>query len=196
MAGNSAPLDDPALNNELEALLAVEPSAGFNARVLAEATARPRWALPWQLAPAGALAVALAVALVIHFGSAGPTALPLTGRPFASPIAFAPQLPAKPAIATDPISVPAMPRSRAARHLRPEAQAQSTGPAVLVAMDESRALGQLFARLRPLQVASATDDSPLPLSADAPAAVRPLLVPLLVIDPLQSSEDPPGGVSP
>jgi len=62
----------------------------------------------------GALAVALAVALVIHFGSAGPTALPLTGRPFASTIAFAPQLPAKPAIATDPISVPAMPRSRAA----------------------------------------------------------------------------------
>ena len=40
MAGNSAPLDDPALNSELEALLAVEPSAGFNARVLAEATRR------------------------------------------------------------------------------------------------------------------------------------------------------------
>ncbi len=39
MAGNSAPLDDPALNSELEALLAVEPSAGFNARVLADATA-------------------------------------------------------------------------------------------------------------------------------------------------------------
>ena len=98
MAGHSTPLDDPALNSELEALLAVEPSAGFNARVLAEATRRPRWTLSWQLAPAGALAAALAIALVIHFRSAGPTALTLTGRPFASPVAFAPQLPAKPVI--------------------------------------------------------------------------------------------------
>ena len=126
MAGNSAPLDDPALNSELEALLAVEPSAGFNARVLADATRRPRWTLSWQLAPAGALAATLAIALVIHFQSAGPTALTLAGRSFASPVAFAPQLPARPAIATDPISVPAMPRSRAARHLGRQAQAQST----------------------------------------------------------------------
>lgn len=191
MAGNSAPLDDPALNSELQALLAVEPSAGFNARVLAEATRRARWTLSWQLVPAGALAAALAIALVMHFRGAGPTALTLPGRPFAS--AMAPHLRAKPAMATDPILVPTMPRSRAARHLGPQAAPRSTGPAVLVAMDESRALGQLFARRRPLQVASATVDSPLPLAADQRAPVRPLYVPELAIEPLEPSEDLQGG---
>ena len=105
MAGNSTPLDDEALNSELEALLAVQPSAGFNARVLAEATRRPPWTLSWQIGPAGALAVALAIALVIHFRSAGPTTVPLTGRPFASPIHSPPQLRRSRQSQTDPISV-------------------------------------------------------------------------------------------
>lgn len=196
MAGNTAPLDDHALNHELKALLAVEPSAGFNARVLAAATARPRWGLSWVLAPAGALAVAaLVIALVIQLRSDGPANHTLAGRPFATPVAVTPWIPASPAGAS-PLPVPTASRRRATRHLRRQAHDQPTEPVVLVALDESRALGRLLARARPLQVASANDDRALPLLVDGAAPVPPLHVPLLSIEPLVPSEDLSGGARP
>ena len=108
MAGNSAPLDDPALNSELEALLAVEPSAGFNARVLA---ARGGPGGRCRGCRTGRSARGRAGDRAGHpFSVRWAPTLTLAGRPFASPVAFAPRIPARPAIATDPISVPAMPR--------------------------------------------------------------------------------------
>ena len=198
MPRDSEPLVDSTLDRELEALLAlVKPSSEFNARVaLAVAAQRPRWALSWLMAPAGALAAAaLVIAVVTQVRSTGPTTPTLTGRPFVSLLTLAPQVTAMPVSWTDRVAVSTGSGRRTARHVRLEARRRPAEPVVLVALDESRALGQFLGRARPLQVASATDESPLPLSSDAPAPVRPLDVPLLVIEPL-SSEDLPGGVRP
>ena len=197
MPRDSEPLVDSTLDRELEALLAVEPSPELSARVIAAVTVeRQPWALWWLLAPAGALAAAaLVIALVTHVRSTGPTTPTLIGRPLVSPLAHAPQVTAMPATWTDRVTVSTGSRLRTARHVRREAHRRPTKLVVIVALDESRALGQFLGRARPLQVASATDESPLPLSADAPVPVRPLDVPLLAIEPL-SSEDLPAGVRP
>jgi hypothetical protein len=197
MAGNSARLDDPSLNGELEALLAVEPSAGFNARVWAAATARPRWRLSWLLASAGAIAVAaLVIAMAGDFRTSEPSAPALTGRPFAGPLAQAPEVGSRPVIGTDPSTVSSASSRRAARTVGIDGHANPSALVVLIPLAESRALGQLLARSRPIQVASATDDSPLPLSETAPAPVRPLHVPRLAIEPLVPFEELSGGARP
>jgi hypothetical protein len=192
------PLVDSTLDRELEALLAVEPSPELSARVIAAVAVEcQRWALSWLIAPAGALAAAvLVVAVVTQVRSTGPTTPALTGRLLVSPLAHAPQVTAMPMTSTGRVTVSTGSRRRTARYVRLQARRRPTELVVLIAPDESRALGQFLARTRPLQVASATDDSPLPLSADALAPVRPLHVPLLVIEPLPSSDDLPGGVRP
>jgi len=196
MAGNSAPLDDPALDSELEALLAVEPSAGFNARVLAGATAPAKWRTSWLLASAGMLgAAALVVALISDFRTGGLSGPTLTGRPFAELLAHAPMVSAS-VIDADLLTGTTASSRPAPRKLGRAAPGRPTELVVLVALDESRALSQLLARTRPIQVASATDDSPLPLWAGAPAPVRPLHVPRLAIEPLEPSEDLSGGARP
>ena len=197
MPRDSQPLVDSTLDRELEALLAVEPSPELNARVIAAvAIERPRWALSWLVAPAGALVAAmLVIALVTHMRSTGPTTPTLTGRSLVSPLAHAPQVSPMPATWTNRVAESTGSGRRAARNVRHETHRGPTELVVLVAQDESRALGQFLGRARPLEVASATDESPLPLSSDAPPPVRPLDVPLLVIEPL-SSEDFPGGVRP
>jgi hypothetical protein len=199
MSRESEPLTDSSLDRELEALLAVQPSPDFSARVRLAASQvivtpwwRPR--REWILAPAGALGVAaLVIALGIQLRSTGPTAPALTGHAVVSPLARTPQLTAMPVTRIDRETV--SPRSRR-RPLRREAYGRPAELVVLVAPDEARALGQFLARSRPMHVTSATDDSPLPLSADAPAPVRPLEVPLLAIEPLASPDDVPGGVCP
>ena len=197
MSRESEPLGDSTLDRELEALVAVEPSPEFSAWVSAAvAIERPQWALSWLLGPAGALAAAaLVIAVVTQVGFTGPTTPTLTGRLLVSPLAHAPQVAAMPVAWTDRVTVSTGSRRSTERYVRREVHRKPTKLVVLVALDESRALAQFLARARPLQVASATDESPLPLSADAPAPVRPLDVPLLVIEPL-SSEDLPGGVRP
>ena len=178
MAGNSAPLDGPALNSEIEALLAVEPLAGFNARVLAAATARPRRGLWWVLAPAGALAVAaLVIALVIHLRSAGPANQTLAGRPFATPVAVAPWIPASPVIGTEPpTGARQASRRRAARHFAATVASQPTEPGGAGRPGRSPRPGPV-ARSRGgrCRWPRASTTAPLPLMADMPAPVRPLL---------------------
>jgi hypothetical protein len=199
MPRDSEPLVDSTLDRELEALLAAQPSPDFNARVrsaVGHVIVTPWW-LPrraWLLAPAGALVgVALVMTLVTHSRFTAPTTLALTGRPFVSPLAGPPQVTAMPVTRTAPASASAGSRPRpAGRH----GHGSPTELVVLVAPDESRALGRFLARSRPMHLASATDDRPLPLSADAPAPVRPLDVPLLAIEPLASPDDLPGGVCP
>jgi len=198
MPRDSEPLVDPTLDRELEALLAIEPSPQFSARVIsAVASERPRWPLSWVLAPAGVIAAAaLAILLVMQLRSSAPTPPTLAARPFASPLAAAPEIEATTMSPADPVTHVARSDWRAARHARPDARTRPTEVAVLVPLDESRALGQWLARSRPMQVVSVTDDSPLPLSADAASPVRPLVVPRLAIEPLQTSEDLPGGARP
>lgn len=190
MPRDSEPLVDPVLDRELEALLAlVKPSAEFNARVIiAVAKQRPRWALSRLMAPAGALAAAALVIAVVT--QVRPTTPTLTGRPLSSPLAQAPQVTAMPMTWTDRPTVSGSAR-RTARSVGLEARRRPTEPVVLVAPDEARALGQFLARSRPMHVTSATDDSPLPLSADTLAPVRPLEVPLLAIEPLALPGDVP-----
>ena len=197
MPRNAGSLVDSTLDRELEALLGVEPSARFNARVMAGvADARPRWALVWRLVPGVALAAAVLVfALVTSSRSTVPAASTLTGDPFVSPLVQAPQVAATRLTHAD-LRVPTGSRRQAARDVRSAAHRGATEPVVLLAVDESRALGRLLARAQPLQVASTTDDSPLPLSPSADAPEPPLHVPLLVIEPLPSSEDRPEGVRP
>lgn len=197
MPRDAESLVDSTLDRELEALLAVEPSAQFNARVMAGvADARPRWALVWRLVPGGALAVAvLVLGLVTHSRTTVPVASTLTRHPFVSPLVQAPQITAWGLIRTD-VAVSTRSRRQPARVVGSAARRAETEPVVLLAVDESRALGRLLARARPLQVSWPTDDSPLPLSPSADAPEQPLHVPRLVIEPLPSSEERPEGVRP
>lgn len=197
MPRDAKSLADSTLDRELEVLLGVEPSAQFTTRVMAGvADARPRWALVWRLVPGGALAAAvLVLALVTSARSTAPAASTLTGHPFVSPLVHAPQVAAMRQTRAD-LAVSTGSRRQTARVVRSAAHRGTTEPVVLIALDESRALGRLLARARPLQVASATDDSPLPLSPTADAPERLLHVPLLVIEPLQSSEGLPEGIRP
>ncbi len=198
MPRESEPLVDSTLDSELEALLAVEPSAEFNRRVLAGvASGRPLWALSWVLAPAGALAAAaLVVVLVTQLRPSEPTAPTLAGRPVATPPAAAPAPRTMPPVPAHAATLSTGSRPRAARYIRRDAPRRPAELAVLVALDESRALGQWLARPRPMKVASVTDNSPLPLSVDATGSIRPLHVPPLTIEPLPLSEDRSGGVRP
>jgi hypothetical protein len=195
MTRESLPAADPARDLSLEALLAVEPSEAFHARVIASvAGERPGWAFS-PLARGGALAAVLLAAVLasMPFIRSAPRAVPGPARlPAPAP---APHVTPSRVLADAPAESSAA-SAGAARHEAPRVRRRPAGQAVLVAPDESRALARFLARERPLRLILTADQSPLPLSADAPAFVPPLEVPALAIEPIASGEDLPGGVRP
>ena len=196
MTRDSLPAADPARDPALEALLAVEPSEAFHARVIASvAGERPGWAFPPLAARGGALAAVLLAAVLasMPFITFTPPAVP-GPAPLPAPEP-APYITPSWALADAPAGSSAA-SAEAARHQAPRVRRRPPGQPVLVAPDESRALARFLTRERPLRLILTTEQSPLPLSADAPAPVPPLDVPALAIEPIASGEDLPGGVRP
>jgi len=126
------------IDRDLAALLSVEPSPEFRARVRARIAAEPAprfWSLRWPAAAAAAMAVALVVGFVVglprvadNVRAPGPIAVDQSSHP-ASAVAQSRSVVAQPSPA--PVVRPRTPRVN--------------GVEVLVAADEVRALRQLAA---------------------------------------------------
>jgi hypothetical protein len=169
------PLNDSALEREIESLLAIEPSPEFVARVrthVANEPETPRWRLAWVVAPAmGACIVVFAAVMV------------MSSRPE----------PAAPVQAVTPSTVPravverkpTVEPPRRVAHAAVPARRPPSGmprPEVVISEKERQAFEQLL-------LALAQNRLPVQVRAEDPAeeslAPEPLEIEPLTIEPLQ-----------
>lgn len=197
MARDIRPLGDSALERELEALLAVEPSVGFDARVRArvadrrEATAP--WSLTWRwlLVPAGVCAAAIVAFVLLRPVEAPPgIAAVLPGRSLEVSPATRP-----PVVTSETLSPRRGARSTRARRAAHEQRfARQVESAILISPREGEAIKSLLARAEPLHLRLVSAGVFESLSATRP--VEPLDVAPIVIDPVRPTRGLPEGVWP
>jgi hypothetical protein len=196
MARDIRSLEDMALDRELEALLAVEPSPGFDTRVRAHVARAgamtPAWSPAWRwwLVPAGCL-VAASVAFVLT-------------RPVQAPPAMATVLPGwsiavspasrPPVVTSEVVGAPTRERAPGTRVRVDELRAHQPEPVILISPREAEAIRSLLARSEPLHIRLVSVGLFEPLLATR--AVEPLSVDPIVIDPVRMTRDFSEGVWP
>lgn len=186
--------DDAALERDLEALLAVEPSADFVARVRSRVAgeAMPsRWAFEWRIAVAAAIVVAAISGVTVWRSVSTGPAEPVKPRTMQSAVSPGSGAPApavqaatqtttvreNPAIAPTPRVV-----SIARRNLHehsPRAGIEMTLPSVIIADNEAKAYAQLRDDLRRARVLP-----PAPAPLEAVGVDKALEIDPLVIKPI------------
>lgn len=169
-------MDDNELDREIEALLAVEPSPEFRAKVrqrVANEPARPVWRVQWTFAAAGVLA-----AIIVTFVMVRP------GAPPAAPNLAARHV--EVLLDRAPVAAANAPRGRAASDplaVRPDASDRAAaGPLVIVYAPEAAAWRRLLAgvsagridagrlaRVEPAMPADTSEEFVLP-----PVVIEPL----------------------
>lgn len=171
------PLSDEALEREIEAALAVDPSPEFLARVRARVAAEDLdggW--NWRWAWAGAAVVAIA-AVVLGFSIERATPVDTENQHLVAAPRTLPPLSVSegpsPIVRDAPAPVPV---ARRTRPLRPSARV--TKPEVLISTDEAGALQRLFDALNKRRI----EASVLP---DLDTAARPLApIDQIVLEPI------------
>lgn len=184
------PLTDAALEREIEAALAVDPSPEFVARVRQRIAKAPRpmgWGWIWAAMAASAAAVAVAVVMVIR---PAPTSRPQVSADVtvaAAPRTTTAEPPMVPPVATSPSrsSTPAAATIPAVSARQPVVNVDRTRePQVLIDRTESDALRRLLAQAHDGMV----DLSALPDAVPPTVALMPpseiVVPPLIAIEPL------------
>ena len=188
------PLGDP-LDRDLEALLAVEPSPEFVARVRTRIAEEPapspwRWSWSWSFALAGAAAVVLAVVAMSWTARVAPTAVPQQAVAHEDVgLAAEPSVVRLKPDATTDVGERNARREVRSVQLQPDARggrlqaAQVDAPPfaeVLVSEDEKRAFALLLVRIEQGRM------PPVPPAADQAASIEPpaIEIPDLIIEPL------------
>jgi hypothetical protein len=185
-------LIDAALDRELEAALAVDPSPEFAARVRARMRNERAWSWPllaWCVAAVGAVVVTVIVGLP---------------RPDLSPIT--PGLPAVPDFRPPPQREAAIPEAAVAVKAGPAPERRTPGktaaksirrnaspdePALLIAAGEARALQQLFADVRQgLADLSSLQQVPATAALQPPSAIA---FPPITFEPIAGETAEEGG---
>jgi hypothetical protein len=168
------------VEREIDALLAIEPSPQFVARLRARIQAEPRHAARvWPLLTwaGGAVIAALLVALRFWGSGSVPPAAVEALAPATAPSPAAAEVPAAPAIGR--VEVPVHAAADGPRRTGPRA---AEDPLVLIPRAEQRSLQRVLrqAAREPLRLAQrAADIMPYPVEPPAP-----IVVPAIVIDPL------------
>jgi len=187
MDGRTDPLNDAALEQEVEALLAVQPSPDFVARVrtrVAEESISSGWSWRWPIA-----AIATAVALVI-FGVAvwqgADSTAPSTNVPTDQAAAERPIAPIVPTARDEQVVARAERRST---HVAAESgrTTEISLPPVIIAENEARAYASLVADRRATRfefspAIARTVDNPIEI-AKMPA-IDPVTVVPIEVEPL------------
>jgi hypothetical protein len=183
------PMNDAALERDIERALAVDPSPEFLARVRTRIAEKPSPAsrrFGWRFAVVATAAVAAAVVLAIFNGSPvrkPPTALLLASRSIGSVV----EVPSVDGVGADPRVRPESPSSVGPTHgSAPTTTGVAVEPTTLFDARETMALQRLIAGVRDARVDLA------PLLKEAPMALQSLdnlVIPPITIEPLV-----PGGV--
>jgi hypothetical protein len=164
-------MTDTAIDREIQAALAVDPSPDFLARVRTRIATEPpkvRSWVPWTLAAAGAMAAIVAIAVVISWPQGKPT--PVTQAPGAEDIRLA---------APTAIEQPRRAEAPEARR-RPE-------PEILIDPAEVRALRRLITGTRDGSLdLSAALQATTPTAMELPP-IKAIVIAPLTIDPLTPS---------
>ena len=168
------PMNDAALERDIERVLAVDPSPEFLARVrtrIAEEPSPASWRFGWLFAGVATAAVAVAVVLAIF--DVSPVRQPASARLLASrSIGSVVEVPSVGSVGADP-------RVRPERRVRPE-------PTILFDARETMALQRLIAGVRDARM----DLEPLLKEPPmAPQSLDELVIAPITIEPLV-----PGGV--
>ena len=171
------PLNDSALEREIESLLAVEPSPDFLARVRTHIANEPepsRWRLAWVVVPAMGACIVVFATVMVMWSRPEPVA----------PVQAVTPRPVLPAIVErEPaVEVPRVVARAAARGRHQPAAAVDAFPEVVISEDEQRAFASLLVavqqeRLPVLVRAEGEIEEPLRPSA--------LEIEQLTIEPLQ-----------
>ena len=190
------PIDDAALDREIESMLAAEPSAEFLARVRARVADEPvpgGWRAPWILATAGALTVAI-VALVAWPSS---EVTPRSSAPAEAPrvAGAAPTVPAAPVPVVQTAQPPRSTTRPAATALERDRRIDIDLPEVVLGDNEVKAYTALMATIRQSRFEVAVPAAPDP---DAPITIKALppiepieIEPIVRLAALQSEGERP-----
>jgi hypothetical protein len=184
MDGRKDPLNDAALEREIEALLSVEPSPGFVARVrsrVAEEPASSGWGWRWPIA-----AVATAMALIV----VGVALWRPTER-LASSASTPPTRAADGSVTAPVVAVPrdepvvALTRRQPTRVVVPHQPIEIALPPVIIAENETRAFAVLV-RTAPTTRFDFAPTAPRaePLEVDKMPKIDPVTLDPIVIKPL------------
>jgi len=185
MDGRTDPLNDAALEQEIEGLLSVEPSADFVARVRSRVAEEPTsigWSWRWPLAAIATAVVAAVVAIVLW--RPAETTMPSTSAP-------APRV----AVTDVPGSASAAPREEprvvavhrpVPRVVAPHRTIELALPPVIIAENEIRAFAALTANTRArFEVAApAVADREAFVVVKKMQAMEPVTVDPIEIEPL------------
>jgi hypothetical protein len=179
--------DDGALERDLEALLAVEPSPEFVARVRSrvagESVASP-WTFEWRIAAAAAIVIlmtgGLAVWRSVSTGSAEPVK-PRTVQNAVPPGASAPVSATPTTRATDQATVAQTPQHeavarRGVREDGPRAFVEMTLPSVILADNEAKAYAQLRSDLRTARALPPAATPPDSVDVEKALEIDPLVI--------------------
>ena len=176
-------MTDTAIDREVQAALAVDPSPEFLARVRTRIATEPAgdasW-LSWKVVAAGALAVAILMAVVVSRPEGTPTAVSQASR--AEDVRLAPPAAVEPPRRAETPEA----RTRAWRAEAPEARRRPE-PEILLDPAETRALRRLIAGTRDGSLdLSASLRAATPTAMDLPPIDAIVIAPL-TIDPLTPS---------
>jgi hypothetical protein len=185
------------MDGDLRAMLAVEPSPAFEARVRARVAGerqRSAWWMTWRI-PAVVGAVAAVVLVVVSVMRSGPDGGVRPPAPQLVTIQPAPPVTPSQPVPEAPIAKP-QPERAASRRIpvprseRVVAVARRAEPEVLVPRDQEETLRKLVAGLRQGRV----DLSTLPVAAESTTGeLKELTIPLLEIEPLAAPVTNTGG---
>jgi hypothetical protein len=195
---DEAPLTDEALDRQLEAVFAVEPSPEFIARIrsrLATEPMRPRWPIGWSPVAwsAGGLSLAAAALLVAFLWAPSDDVTQSAvdhaiGTPAVVDVdTVRPELPASGGITGSALAQVPRRARMVSRSRRPTVGAQRSEPAVVIAADEAAALRDLFTKSSEGRIVAAMSPE-LPAVPGTLAPIAIIEVPPISMNPLAPIE--------